>query len=143
MAGRTVFHIPRWVFAAMFSVSALPAYGAEQSPSGVMGTWAGPGIQFDSTATRGGEFSVWAVNLTIGPDAVSITYPSLECGGFWTLERITDHAAYYRETLTYGQSQCIDQGLAVVSPMDGPKLRVEFYHPDTVFLAVGHLDRVE
>lgn len=115
------------------------SHAADKSVQPSVGQWSGTGFQLDGIDKGRGSFDTWSVTLTVGPDSISVAYPSLSCGGVWKQERETAVATYYRETITYGFDNCIDQGLVVTSPMDGKRLRVEYYSPDTDFIAFAHL----
>ena len=123
---------------------ALPVQAAGKTqklaPESTIGSWTGLGYQLDDAEAGSGQFSSWGIELTISPDRVMIAYPSLDCGGVWKLERTTAHASYYRETITYGLENCMDQGLSVLSAMDDGRMRIEYYHPDDVFIAIGYVD---
>lgn len=125
---------------ALIIVLTLPVHAADKTQKPAIGSWTGMGYQLDDATTGGSQFSSWSIELIIGPDTVTITYPSLECGGVWKLEQATNHASYYRETITYGLDNCMDQGLSVLSPMDNDRMRIEYYHPDDVFIAIGYVD---
>lgn len=104
------------------------------------GTWTGTGYQLYDMPSEGGEYGSWSVQLKSDRKSVGISYPSLACGGTWQHERSTPLASYFRETISYGREDCIDQGLAVASPMDDGRLRIEYYHPDGNFIAFAHLE---
>ncbi len=129
-----------FISCALITMIAATTHAADKSRKIPIGSWTGLGYQLDDAEAGSGQFSSWTIELTMGPDTVMIAYPSLDCGGVWNLEQTTDHATYYRETITYGLENCMDQGLSVLSPMDNGRMRIEFYHPDDVFIAIGYVD---
>ena len=128
------------IYAAIFISTVAISGCATGSFQDQKGIWTGIGYQLDGGQIGGGEYSSWSVVLLIDDQLVSITYPSLDCGGDWQLESSTTLASYYRETITFGLDNCLDQGLMVVSPIDGGRLRLEYYYPDDTFLAFAHLN---
>ena len=78
-------------------------------------TWIGVGHQ------TGGW--TWDIELMFGQDDLEINYPSLECGGIWTVETDTKTGEqYYRERLGYGTDNCIDGGrVTLTKTPDGLK----------------------
>ena len=118
-----------------------PTQAADKKSPGLLGNWTGKGIQFEDGTKDEGQYSTWDISVTFGPSSVTIGYPSLNCGGVWQQEQSRPNATYYRETITFGLENCIDQGLVVTSPMDDGRLRVEYYYPDDVFIAIGYVSK--
>lgn len=93
----------------LLSQSAQPQGGTK---AWLRGTWEGTGYQID-------EASLWPMLLTItrakgGRQTFSIDYPSLKCGGTWTLLSWNANKATFREKLNHGQDACSDNGLVVI-----------------------------
>ena len=91
-----------------------------KSSAWLNGTWEGTGYQIDDNST-------WSMRLTVrGKGARSaraqstwgasylIEYPSLKCGGRWRPISISSNTATFREILTFGQTQCADNGGVVI-----------------------------
>jgi len=133
---RLCFAIYAAIFISTVTISGC-ATGSFQDQNGI---WTGIGYQLDGSQSGSGEYSSWSVLLTTDDQLVTISYPSLNCGGNWQLESSTTLASYYRENITFGLDDCLDQVLVVVSPIDGGRLRLEYYYPDDTFLAFAYLN---
>lgn len=73
------------------------------------GTWTGSGVQSSPAVT-------WTVLLSyaggpIGSVVATVAYPSLSCGGTWTLNSMNADSLRVRETITFGG--CIDSDYTV------------------------------
>ena len=110
-------------------------------PSETMGSWSGKGTQLFEEADGAQTYSTWRVDLTLNGTSAQVKYPSFNCGGTWAQEGATEHDVTYRETITYGFAECIDQGKVVVSRVGDGRLRVEYYFPDEKFIAIAYLAR--
>ena len=91
-------------------VSTAAAQG--KSKPWLRGAWEGTGYQTDDKST-------WPMKVTItkrkgGRRAISIDYPSLNCGGRWKLLSINGSKARFRERLDHGQDKCTDNGLVTI-----------------------------
>ena len=129
------------ILVIMAVVLSLPSQAADKKAPDLLGNWTGRGIQFEDGQKAQGQFSAWDISVTFGPSSVTIGYPTLNCGGVWKQEQSLTHGTYYRETITFGLENCIDQGLVVTSPMDDGRLRLEYYYPDNVFIAIGYVSK--
>lgn len=101
----------RIALTALALLGGIPAAAAQDEVAGI---WAGVGFQISPT----GERSSWVIRLRI--DAAGnglIDYPSLECGG--TLTRLAGPVAEYREQITWGQENCVDNGVVGLSVRKG------------------------
>ncbi len=138
----TRFHT-NWIVLTAIAGLALSSMAAGKDSTETfqvpLGTWTGTGYQLYDMPSDG-EYSSWNVLLRSDGKSIGISYPSLGCGGTWDIENSTRLASYYRENITYGVEDCIDQGLVVASPMDDGRLRLEYYYPDNTFIAFAHLD---
>jgi len=110
-------------------------------PSETMGSWSGKGTQLFEEADGAQTYSTWRVDLTLNGTSAQVKYPDFNCGGTWAQEGATEHDVTYRETITYGFDECIDQGKVVVSRVGDGRLRVEYYFPDEKFIAIAYLAR--
>ena len=76
------------------------------------GTWNGSGHQQ-------GTQSNWSIRLNVTVDndnaQFKISYPSLKCGGSWTLQREFERSATFIEHITFGTDKCIDGGTVTVA----------------------------
>ncbi len=77
-----------------------------QNPLVLDGLFAGTGQQ--------GEHS-WSMRTTTDADGTRVDYPSLGCGGTWEpMDSGSDAALRFRERLTYGHENCIDNGVVTL-----------------------------
>ena len=97
------------------------------------GEWHGLGAQDDGTQ--------WSIRLKIGTDGYFIDYPSLDCGGHWTLIRQKEESFVFKETLRYGMEHCVDHGDMVLNRVADNKARYYWFHPNNVIGAIAHLQR--
>lgn len=78
------------------------------------GTWDGTGHQSDSSS--------WSIQFTVTVHNDSYTYdiayPSLNCGGNWTLQSSSDRQASFIEHITYGKDRCVDGGTITLNQVD-------------------------
>jgi hypothetical protein len=76
------------------------------------GTWNGSGHQQ-------GTGSDWSIRLIVTVDndnaSFKISYPSLKCGGYWTLQREFERSATFIEHITFGTDKCVDGGTVTVA----------------------------
>jgi hypothetical protein len=79
------------------------------------GEWSGTGYQTDTNNT-------WAMRLTAKGRAYTVDYPSLECGGRWTLLSLNARRAVFRETITRGAERCAQRGRVVVERLNSRQL---------------------
>jgi hypothetical protein len=98
-----------------------------------LGEWRGLGAQDDG--------SQWSIRLNISADGYFIDYPSLNCGGIWTLIKTTEQSFVFKETLNYGQERCTNHGQMVINKVADNKARYYWFHPNNLIGAVGHLKR--
>jgi hypothetical protein len=52
----------------------------------------------------------WSIKLTAENNAYAIEYPSLRCGGKWTLVEISEDHAKFKESINRGLDKCSDGG---------------------------------
>jgi hypothetical protein len=102
-----------------------------------IGTWRGQGNGL------GGSYSI---ALTIVPSsansiAAAIMYPSLACGGIWTLQDIKVSSIVLGEDLDYGVGICVDNGVVTLIPESRGQLRYEWRTGNRV--DTGQLFRVD
>lgn len=86
------------------------------------------------------ELGKYPVMLTI-QDWIRVDYPSLGCGGFLTVERVDETAAYLRERITYGVGKCMD-GVEVRIMRGDTLLKFDVFLPDGSSGGEGWLTRV-
>jgi hypothetical protein len=96
-----------FICSLLLSLSCLANAGQNDTLNQFMGEWEGAGKQDNGTQ--------WSIRVNIRPTLYVIDYPSLTCGGVLTLIKTTDTSLVFKETLTYGIAQCINQGEVVLN----------------------------
>ena len=97
---------------ALDSIQKTPKSTSEVSRS-ISGSWEGVGVQDNG--------STWAIalkiptNLVVGGSATNIDYPSLNCGGRWTLENISGSNYVFEENIAYGRDNCLVSGTVEIT----------------------------
>jgi hypothetical protein len=90
-------------------------------PSGLgwlEGVWEGMGDQNNDTS--------WNIRLSVHSGIYSINYPSLSCGGYWTLSDSSAGAASFVEHITSDpEKHCIDGGTISIGKLDANRIQ---YH---------------
>jgi hypothetical protein len=76
----------------------------------MQGTWQGTGYQ-------SGTKSSWAMRLVVTASSYSIQYPSLSCGGYWSLNQTGSGTASFTEHITSGKDKCVDGGSVTVGKL--------------------------
>ena len=90
-------------------VNANAGGGVERKPAGgsgpqwLEGVWQGTGNQHAPKMT-------WTVKLTAEDNTYAIEYPSLRCGGKWTLVETGERSAKFKEVITRGLERCSSDG---------------------------------
>jgi hypothetical protein len=83
------------------------------------GTWEGTGYQIDTDST-------WTMRLRVWGGRYLIEYPSLNCGGTWRRLSINSRVATFRERITVGRGECVDQGRVVIQRLNGKQIAYRF-----------------
>ncbi|MBH25106.1 MAG: hypothetical protein CMH57_11750 [Myxococcales bacterium] len=115
MHHRTHLALSAWLLSALIALTWTPDVASGHPSPGdlgfVQGTWTGVGYQQD------GDSQTWTIALTadVAKKAFAIAYPSLNCGGIWTVEKIEPNRVWFRERITYGKTRCADGGRVVVT----------------------------
>ncbi len=92
------------------------------------GVWTGAADQTNTS---------WTIEITLSEIEQVINYPSLLCGGYLTLIHADETTLLFRETITYGNSGCVDQGLVELIEDADNKLLYNFYYDDQVTISLG------
>ena len=94
------------------------------SPTAWMqGSWSG-------TGTQDRPPSSWAMRLTVSGSSFSIAYPSLNCGGYWSLQNTGAGVASFIETITYGTDKCANGGAVTVGRLDAGRMQFRWASPE-------------
>ena len=112
---------------------------ASSIPSVYLGTWSGSANQNNNTA--------WSISLSIASGSIGsvvgkIDYPSLNCGGELTLQRVTKNSIELLENLSYGMDRCINRGTNVLKLSSARKLDFYWLNPNGELEATGMLSKV-
>src|SRR5687768_9255145 len=86
-----------------------------QTPDWLVGTWKGFGHQ--PNGLTGTEWSI-VITIKSNDSKISVDYPSIKCGGNWTLQKAEATRCVFKESLTYGKKNCIDGGTCILSQVD-------------------------
>ena len=95
------------------------------------GYWCGVAEQTNPDGAK----SYWSANLLLKGAEGHMEYPSLDCGGPLTFERMENGIHFYRERIAYGRDRCIDGGLVAVEQA-GTSVRWEWTGSDVKASAV-------
>lgn len=117
----------------LLSLSCLADAGQSDTLSQFTGEWQGAGQQDNG--------SQWSIRVNIRPPLYVIDYPSLTCGGKLTLLKTTDTSLVFKETLTYGIAQCINQGDVVLNKVAEHTAGYHWFSLRDKLQAVGNLTR--
>ncbi|GBD41535.1 hypothetical protein HRbin39_00918 [bacterium HR39] len=98
------------------------------------GRWSGWGDQGSSR---------WSIEVDFDTEPVRVSYPSLDCSGYWTLQtERADGTRIYRERITEGRTRCIEEGLMILRAISDDTIFFEYKrHPDGPVTARGTLER--
>ena len=94
--------------------------------------WQGQGFQNESPP--------WTIRLVIRNGFYSIDYPSLACGGTWTLVSETETSAVFTEHIIYGKQYCIGQGTVELYRKDQDTLRYFYFLSSGEIIAYADLN---
>ena len=88
------------------------------------GCWEGEGYQPNSLIEQ-----VWSMHLCylVKEKKIVVEYPSLQCGGNWTLQKAEKNRAIFIENLSYGIENCMNESKLIVSYIDNDFITVAFY----------------
>lgn len=100
---------------------------------GKIGVWQGEGQQ---------QGVSWTISINIQPNEQLIEYPSLNCGGFLTLLQETEAQLLFKETITFGLENCVDQGFVELTDQSSNELVYRYYWPGNGGDQLGELAAV-
>jgi hypothetical protein len=86
------------------------------------GVWEGTGTQHTPKMS-------WSVRLTAKNDTYIIEYPSLRCGGKWTLVEMGDGRAEFKEVITRGLDRCSSDGDILIEKISDSQLSYKYNLP--------------
>jgi hypothetical protein len=94
------------------------------SPTAWMqGSWSGTGSQDRPPSS-------WSMRLTVSGNSFSIAYPSLNCGGYSSLQNTGSGVASFVETITYGNDKCANGGAVTVGSLGAGWMQFRWSSPE-------------
>jgi hypothetical protein len=96
----------------------------------LQGKWEGTGHQIDTN-------TMWTMRLTVRGGRYEIEYPSLNCSGRWRRLSLNSRVAVFRERITTGRSECVDQGRVVIERLNGRQIAYRFSHRGSTDVAAS------
>ena len=71
----------------------------------------------------------WSIKLTVENNAYVIEYPSLRCGGKWTLTEMGEGRATFKETITRGLDKCSNGGDITIEKISDSQISYKYTLP--------------
>jgi len=97
---------------------------------------------WEGTAYQSNTKENWTLKLTVKNRTYRIDYPSLSCGGEWKLIRMGKRTATFREKLTYGQSDCVDNVTITIQKLNRTQVAYWYVEPgQESVIGIAVLDR--
>jgi len=93
--------------------------------SWLSGVWEGEATQI----VPGGETGRWTIKLTAQNGKYTVDYPSVSCGGKWTLLEKGVKTVKFKEKITYGD-RCLDNGYVIIEKKDSSRILFNYVSPD-------------
>ena len=91
-------------------------------PEWVQGEWVSYGLQLNTTET-------WSIYLNVNQTSAAIQYPSLDCGGNWTIEKQEQNTITLIETITKGTDKCTNKGKVIITKVDANHISFSYFSP--------------
>jgi hypothetical protein len=109
-------------------------------PEALVGSWEGTVDQESSQTTYTVE-----ITLSDRPDAAgrigTVSYPTLECSGYYTLDEVEDDGVTVVEHITEGTGNCLDDVEITLAVVDADHVTYSFPREDDPEDGVGTLTR--
>jgi hypothetical protein len=83
------------------------------------GEWSGTGFQIDTDSS-------WTMHLKVEGRRFRIEYPSLKCGGKWTLLTASARTVRLREKITSNPQECVDNGRVVIQRLNRSQMAFRY-----------------
>jgi hypothetical protein len=103
----------------LLSLTPSVAYSQRKGHSWMNGEWVGTGFQIDTDST-------WTMRLKVVGRRFRIEYPSLRCGGKWTLLTASGSSARLREKITSNPQECADNGRVVIQRLNRSQMAFRY-----------------
>jgi hypothetical protein len=91
-------------------------------PAWMQGEWVSYGFQLNTLTS-------WSIYLKVNQTSADIKYPSLECGGNWTIEKQEQNAITLIETITEGTDKCTNKGKIIITKVDADHISFSYFSP--------------
>lgn len=102
-----------------FSLSLVVYPQSRSSRTWPSSEWEGTGYQIDTDTT-------WSIRFQTRGRRYLIEYPSLKCGGEWKLIRISSGRAVFREKISVGLEECVNNSTVVLERLSSRQLSVRY-----------------
>ena len=99
-----------------------PKVTGDPSSPWLDGVWEGTGHQNTPEMT-------WSIKLTAENNTYAIEYPSLRCGGKWTLVEMGESSAKFKEAITRGLERCSSDGDILVEKISDDQVSYKYTLP--------------
>lgn len=86
------------------------------------GIWEGTAYQSDTKEN-------WILKLSVKNGSYRVDYPSLSCGGEWKPIRLGKRIATFREKLTYGHNECVDNVIVTIRRLNRTQVAYWYVEP--------------
>jgi hypothetical protein len=96
--------------------------------SWLSGMWSGQATQIETGENQGGNIGQWTITLTVQNGKYSVDYPSLSCGGKWTLLKKSAKTIRFKEKITYGD-RCADNGFVTIEKRGSSQILFNYIDP--------------
>lgn len=96
---------------------------------------------WEGTAHQNTPKMSYSIRLTAGNSSYSIEYPSLRCGGKWTVQEMSGTHAKFKEEITYGGERCSSDGDIVVEKTGERQISYKYTLPFIGEIVSGTLDK--
>lgn len=119
-----------WSFVKKGVSSSNNRQSASTNTSWLDGVWEGSAYQTNANTS-------WTIKLTVQNSTYFIEYPSLSCGGNWTLINQSVNTVEFKEKITYGGDHCTDDGNVIIERISDTQVRVKFFEPNSSVIIAG------
>ncbi|WP_434779088.1 hypothetical protein [Neisseria sp. Ec49-e6-T10] len=130
------FNFLKYILVVLFillSQISCKSISSESPPSNLSSVWKGAAYQFDVSES-------WDIVVSFDQtkQQTVIKYPSLNCGGYWSLLDSDEEMFEFREVITEGQNECTNNGRVVLKKKDDVTFEFYYFWPDDqTFSAYG------
>lgn len=107
-----------------------PSFSEAKLTDCLDGIWEGTGTQNNNTS--------WTIRFTANSGEYSIEYPSLACGGTWSVIDDTSYITTFYEKITFG-NKCVDNGTVELYSTGSRSLKYIYFLPSGDIEAHGQL----